>query len=294
MPAPAYIVALLLAAAVSLGAWLETRAAQWSASRAQAPNMLAVLLGDGRRLFANHFFLKADVYFHSGYYPTIFDAKKLHERPAMASQDAHDHEEHAHDHKHDEHAKHEAEEHHEAGEDILGPPRDWIDRFGRNFFVARHTHLPEGRQREMLPWFRLAASLDPNQVENYTVAAFWLRHLKRVDEAEQFLREGWRLNPDNPEILFELGRLFYHDRKDTARARNVWELALKHWRQREAGKTEPDKFLGEQILANLAQLEYEQQNWARAISHLEELKPLSPIPAEIQKQIDALKAKLPR
>jgi len=31
------------------------------------------LLGDGRRLFANHFFIMADVYFHSGYYPSVFD-----------------------------------------------------------------------------------------------------------------------------------------------------------------------------------------------------------------------------
>src|SRR5215467_13850880 len=36
-------------------------------------NVLQILLGDGRRVFANHFFVKADVYFHSGYYPSIFD-----------------------------------------------------------------------------------------------------------------------------------------------------------------------------------------------------------------------------
>jgi hypothetical protein len=36
-------------------------------------SILKVLLGDSRRLFANHFFVQADVSFHSGYYPTIFD-----------------------------------------------------------------------------------------------------------------------------------------------------------------------------------------------------------------------------
>ena len=30
-------------------------------------------MGDSRQLFANHFFTKADVYFHSGYYPSVFD-----------------------------------------------------------------------------------------------------------------------------------------------------------------------------------------------------------------------------
>ena len=34
---------------------------------------LAVLLGDGRRLFANHFLAKADAYFHRGRYPSIFE-----------------------------------------------------------------------------------------------------------------------------------------------------------------------------------------------------------------------------
>ena len=31
------------------------------------------LLGDSRRMFANSFYVKADEYYHSGYYPTIFD-----------------------------------------------------------------------------------------------------------------------------------------------------------------------------------------------------------------------------
>ena len=30
-------------------------------------------MGDSQQLFANHFFTKADVYFHSGYYPSVFD-----------------------------------------------------------------------------------------------------------------------------------------------------------------------------------------------------------------------------
>ncbi len=34
---------------------------------------LANTLGESRRLFANHFFTRSDIYFHSGYYPSIFD-----------------------------------------------------------------------------------------------------------------------------------------------------------------------------------------------------------------------------
>lgn len=273
MPAPGYILALLGSFVLSLATWLAPRVETWSGARAGAPNVLAVMLGDGRRLFANHFFTRADVYFHSGYYPSVFDDKRLHERPAMADQSAE-----AHDHTG-----------HEETDDVLGQPRDWVDRFGRNFFVTRHTHLQPGRQREMLPWLRLAATLDPHHVENYTISAFWLRtQLGKVDEAEQFLREGWRLNPDSPEILFELGQLLSANRKDVERARNVWELAYRKWHRQETAGWKPDPFVLEQILANLVQLEYEQENHARTLEHLRELKGISPFPEEIQRQIDTL------
>src|SRR3984957_17338443 len=36
-------------------------------------DVMTLLLGDSRRMFANHFFVKADAYFHSGFYPSIFD-----------------------------------------------------------------------------------------------------------------------------------------------------------------------------------------------------------------------------
>src|SRR5437667_4857091 len=60
--------------------------------------------------------------------------------------------------------------------------------------------------REILPWLRLSAELDPNSVRTYTVAAYWLRErMGKVAEAEQFLREGLRANPGSYAILFELG-----------------------------------------------------------------------------------------
>ena len=80
---PYLILLLLLAACFSLATVLQGRASGWS-KRGQSDNMLNVLLGDGRRLFANHFFVQADVSFHSGYYPSIFDqarAPKRHPPP---------------------------------------------------------------------------------------------------------------------------------------------------------------------------------------------------------------------
>ena len=249
---------------------------------------LEVLLGDGRRLFANHFFVKADVYLHSGYYPSIFDApvrqgndhisQAVHQEPGSTA-------------GHEGHAAGDDDECETAG--FLAAPKDWIDSFSRSFFPSRHTHLERpGEAREILPWLKLSAELDPQRVETYVVAAYWLRtQLNKVDEAEQFLREGRRANPDSYEILFELGRVFYENRKDPFRARNVWELALKRWEEQQSSKAEPNRFLYAQITGHLARLEESQGNLDKAVHYFEMLKTVSPYPAQIQKQIDALRAR---
>ena len=56
--------------AAHIGPQLETR---FVANGAGDASPVARWLGDSRRMFAMSFYTKADVYFHSGYYPTIFD-----------------------------------------------------------------------------------------------------------------------------------------------------------------------------------------------------------------------------
>jgi tetratricopeptide (TPR) repeat protein len=269
------ILLLLGAGCFGLATTLQPRAAAWS-ERGGADNVLKVLLGDGRRLFANHFFVKADVSFHSGYYPSMFDqtlAPK--DSRHMTSQEGSP-----------------EEEAHEKAMNFLRPPRDWIERFGRHFLITEHTHLEGGNEREILPWLRLSAELDPQRVETYTVAAYWLRNMGKVVEAEQFLRDGLRANPDSYEILFELGKLYYESEHDAVRARNVWELALRKWTARESAKKEPDLFQLEQIAVNLARLEEKDGNLARAIERLELAKRASPQPAVLESQIQDLKRRL--
>lgn len=286
------VLLLLLTVCFSLGVVLQPRSFSWRGQRAQADTMLKVLLGDGRRLFANHFFVKADVYLHSGYYPSIFDQAKLQCEDHLKGHDDHagephsatpeaGHEDHDHDHPHDQ-------------SDILGQPKDWLDRFGRKFRITEHTHLSGGGlEREVLPWLKLSVELDPQQVDTYVVAAYWLRSkLGKAAEAEAFLRDGLRANPDSHEILFELGRLFDQDRKDTARARNVWELALRKWAKNEADKPEPDKLMLDRILVNLARLEEREGNYRKALDYLRRLKTVSLFPELIESQIQELQLKL--
>jgi tetratricopeptide (TPR) repeat protein len=240
--------------------------------------VLKILLGDSRRLFANHFFIQADVSFHSGYYPSIFDQAQAprDSRHLTATEGSKEDEEH------------------ERKMKFLGPPTDWIEGFGRHFLVTEHTHLEGGKERELLPWLRLSAELDPQRIDTYTVAAYWLRNLGKVKEAKDFLREGWRNNPDSYEILFELGRLYDENDHDTPRARNVWELALRKWLSQESSKKEPDNQNLEQIVLHLARLEEKAGNFARSIQLLEIAKKVSPNPGSLDSQIAELREKLAR
>lgn len=332
----AYVLSLLLLAVVafSFAVTLEPWHQQWEGGRAKAENLIQVALGDSRQLFARHFFLKADAYFHNGYYPTIYDNKEGYGQAHIADQSG--------------------EDDHEEALDFLGKPRDWIDAFSRNFYPSRHTHLGDagcghsccqrargggeaengkeggggqdhehdhdhghdqghdhdsehdhdhggsghgsGRadEREILPWLKLALELDPKRGQTYVVAAYWLRtSLKQVDEAERVLRDGLRQVPGDPELLFELGRILYEDRQDAARARNVWELALKNWNEREAGRERPNFFVAAQILGNLATLEEKAGRGAAAIRHLERLSAISPNKESIAKWIETIRGTPP-
>ena len=273
---PKTLLPALLVLAFTLATCLGPKVDAWSRHN-QSDNVFGVMLGEGRQLFANQFFTMADVYFHSGYYPSIFDKNAEEEKDIVSAS----------------HQSKESEED-EKSEDFMGKPRDWIDAFGRNFKVVHHTHLNNGNEREILPWLRLAADLDPHKVEVYTVGAFFLReHLGRPREAEAFLREGLRNNPDSCEILFELGRLYYETRDDFDRARNVWQLGVKKYLERTPGEQKDTKLVFEELVVNLARLEKVNGNYSQAIYWLHRAQAVSPNPGALQVQIDELQKKIP-
>ncbi|MCI0537183.1 MAG: hypothetical protein L0Z50_18350 [Verrucomicrobiales bacterium] len=301
MHAPALALLLLLTICVSLAAYLDPSLPTPDRRRTQSAGLLETLMGDSRRLFATHFLLKADAYFHSGYYPGIFDEAKSFEESHISEETETGHVEPEKEHDHEEHEE-------ESG--FLAEPRDWIDRFSRHFYPSVHTHLDEGGAnasaskptgaapdtkadvREMLPWLKLSSELDPNRVETYVVAAYWLRtRLGKANEAEQFLREGLRANPGDPALLFELGRVHNETKQDAQTTRNLWELALRRWQELEAPKKEPDKLLLSQIAVNLARLEEAESHYDQALAYWDLIKRLSPHPEEVDKRIAEVKAK---
>lgn len=260
----------------------------------ESSDFVAAVMGESRRVLASHCFVQADVYFHNGYYPSVFDQAELNEGDHLISAS---HEGHGQAANQDEprHGATEVDHHdheHGDGADFLGLALDPIDRFGRNFYPSQHVHAEGSQARELLPWLRLSAELDPQNVATYTVAAFWLRgQMGKVDEAEAFLREGWRHNPDSPEILLELGRVYFENRRDFRRARNVWELAAQKWKNQELGKKEPNYYLWQRIAGNLAQLEEMAGDFARAADWLVSMEEHSPNPKLIHQHIESLRQK---
>ncbi len=271
---PLVALTALLALAFTLATGWGPRAENWS-RRTKSNNVFGMMFGDGRKLLANQFFTMADVYFHSGYYPSIFDKNASEQKEIISAS----------------HGTKETEED-EKKEDFLGKPKDWIDAFGRHFRVVEHQHLEHHHEREILPWLRLAADLDPQKVETYTVGAFFLsEHLGRTNEAEAFLREGLRNNPDSCEILFELGRL-YHERNDLDRARNVWELGVKKYLARPPEEQKSNSLVLDELAVNLARLEDEAGNYGKAIYWFQVAQKVSPDPSALQRQIDEVEKKL--
>lgn len=265
------LLALAFAATLATGGRLLV----WQQTRAQdSTTLFTLLLGESRRAFADQMFLKADGYYHMGNYPSVFDLAQTDGKTHMAKKaEGHDH----HDHS-------EAPVHH----------RDWIEAFGHHFRPTGHRHLEGIRDgREILPWLRLAAELDPHRVDSYTVAAYWLRErLNRLPDAEAFLRDGLRANPDSYEILYELGRLYAENNRDVPRARVVLELAINKWIRREGTKPEPDVHSYRLILGQLATLEEQVGNLDRALAHFTRLKNFSPHPDAVQLRIDEVQKKL--
>ena len=269
------LLALIIACVFTLATALDPYFEEFRGTTLSSSSVLVSLLGDSRRMFANHFFSKADAYFHSGFYPGIFD------QPEAAG----------HEHIAEE-AHGEAGGHHEENETFLGAPRDFFDRFGRNFYPTIHTHLHGGNEREMLPWLKLSADLDPQNVETFITGGYWLDRLKKPKEAEEFLREGLWANPDSYEILLELGRIYANDKQDPSTARNLFHLALKKWQLHDARGDKPDPEACDQIYGELVRLDKHDGDRRQLLSDLEALEKVSPDKEAVARSIAEVKAQL--
>jgi tetratricopeptide (TPR) repeat protein len=276
------VLTLVFAGGFTLATILEPRVQGLRPKTEDVTGFMASLMGESRRLFANQFFVEGDVYFHSGYYPSIFDTHEtnldVNVREAPTTQPVP-----ASGRRHEE----------EEGEGFLGPPGDWVERFGRHFIPTEHTHLANAKVREILPWLRLSADMDPHHIQTYLTASYWLRTtLNEPDEAERFLREGLGANPDSYEILLELGYVNDYNRKNFRMAHNLFDLALQKWKAQEAAGLQPPPKARVEILDGLVRADEDEHNLKQLLVDLETLKAVSPNPEIIEKTIQETRAKL--
>jgi len=289
---PRLLLALSAVVAFTLATSIELRASKWRDSARQG-GAIAKILGEGRRLFANQFITMADVYLHSGYYPSIFDQSDAKGSKAIVSGDEQHKEESDGGHQHDANGACAHEDEHERAMDFMGKPANWLDAFIRRFRITEHTHLENGSEREVLPWLRIAIELDPQKIETYTATAYWLsQKLDRAKDAEQVLREGIRNNPRNPELLLEMGLLQYKSNHDAGKARGLWRLALRRWEEQSDEVKKESRNVLDRIAGNLARLEEAEGNLPEAISYYEIAMKVSPSPEVLQKSINELKTRL--
>ncbi len=282
------LLAALLVLSFGVAAHLQPQFTEWRGSRADG-DVFKVLLGESRKLFANEFFVKADAYYHSGFYPGIFDNNEAFKTAHMAEDTG------------AVNSRNHGEE-----ENFMGPPRNWIDAFGRHFFPDRHTHLDQGgpnddlstsdEVREILPWLKLSTDLDPQNVQNYTVTAYWLRErMHKPDAAHEVLLEGLQENPGSCDILFELGRLYAENDHDTNRAVNVWNAAVRNWRpiKGDDDAVAANNFIYEKIATQLGETEINAGHPQQAIEWFEKARQVSRTPEALQQVIDEIRQKMP-
>ncbi len=276
------VLTLVFVGCLSLATWLDPLMKGLRPHGNEPSSVIGALMGESRRLLANQLFVEADVYFHSGYYPSMFDTAEsdldVNEGPEAVTNRA---------------ALVNGRLHKEEGEGFLGRPGDWVDRFGRHFFPTEHTHLANENVREILPWLRLSADMDPHRIQTYLTASYWLRGtLNEPDEAARFLHEGLRANPDSFEILLELSYVYDMNKKNPRMARNVLEEALRKWKAQDAAGLEPSPKARVEILDGLVRVDKEQDNLQQTLADLEALAEVSPNKEAIEKIIQETRAQL--
>jgi hypothetical protein len=268
----------LLICCMSLATVLDPEFRRLQNRETSSAGVLVALVGDSRHLFAHQFFAMADAYFHSGFYPTIFDRQKSGTESDLVEESR---------------AKPEGAQEHGEESSFLGKPKDWIERFGRHFYPTVHTHLHGGNEREILPWLKLSADLDPHEIDTYLTASYWLRtSLNKPGEAELFLRKGQRANPDSYAIELELGRVYFYNYSKASVARNIFLQGRQKWRKQDADGAKPDPHAYEEILGEIVRTDRALGNPKQQLADMEELLKVAHSKETLQRQIDELKAKL--
>jgi hypothetical protein len=147
--------------------------------------------------------------------------------------------------------------------------------------------------REILPWLRLSADMDPHRIQTYVTASYWLRtQWTSRTRRSNFSGKGCDANPDSFEILVELGYVYDLNKKNPGVARNVLEEALEKWKEQDVAGLKPSPKARVEILDGMVRVDKELNNPRQMLADLEALAAVSPNKEAIEKTIQETRAKL--
>lgn len=122
---------------------------------------------------------------------------------------------------------------------VSGSPNDWIPLYQMG------VHLLEaGEFQNAANAFKAASLLQPPYGPLYSQWAAALLAMNQRNLALQTLENGVKIDPENPDILFNLG-VFYFDARDWSRARQHFQLSYQHLPQASALQATAKTFLQE-------------------------------------------------
>ena len=214
-------VALLLAVAIQ---------AALNFSGAELPqksvdSILTMISDDTRQVVSQSMMSKVDEYFHGGV--------KAEGCCEGVTGESHSHGEEGH--QCDDHCHHEPQ--HVTGFN----PIVWINA---RIHAQEHRHLSSQRSVELLPWVVAASRAAPHNIQAYEVGSYILNRMSEQPQvAVDFLHEGIKNNPDNPELEVTLGEMCFNTLKDQPQAAAAFDRALTKSLARSQSVTEDELFL---------------------------------------------------
>ncbi len=218
-------------------------------------DVLALVLGDARLVFSNAMLDKAEEYLHGGVRGVAC------EHGLEGGSEQHEHNADGHD---------EDAAHVSGGTDLWSKLNGCVH-------VQEHRH-PKGQEsRELLPWLWVACRSAPQNIQAYENAAYVLASLmKRPNEAALLLEEGVRKNPASASLEFSLGKLFWHELHDPARAERALSAAREKCHPAAGPEGAEDRSLKGNVLFYLGFLAKQRGDLERARAYLAEVEALDP------------------
>ncbi len=207
---------------------------------------IANLLWELRAFTGDLMWLKTEEYIHNG---VQFEHHKhspdelmevYGEDKGLENKDSHK----EHKCEHGEEAEEEHAHHHQTI--IKSKEDDWRGILGdleRAVNPYSDEHNLSEKPEELLPWFRLITLFNPHFIKAYQVGGFWLsRMLQRDDFAIEFLQEGLYHNPEDPEILIMLARIYLFSLKRPETSLDINYRIIKFGEQNSQSLTEDQRY----------------------------------------------------